>query len=105
MRSAIKPLLRQTVTRRAFVARDAYGSPTYGDPQALRASVQYGRRRVIDRDGQDAVSEGRVFLDVDVAVSLDDELVLPDGSTPRLLHVTAVHDPVTGRPHHYEVAF
>ena len=105
MRAAFQTLLSDRIEWSAFLSRDAYASVSYADPQSLPALVQWDTERIIERDGRDTIPHGTIFLDVSVPIDIQDQITLADGTSPDLITVRRITDPVTGTPHHYEVTF
>lgn len=102
MDAALLDLLTDTVTLAPYVSQDAYGTPTYGATQTLAARVQYKVQRITNAQGQERVSQAKVFLDGTVTVALQDKLTLPDGRSPAIQLLYEVKD-VDGSRHHIEV--
>lgn len=54
-------LLRQTVQVEALIGNTAYG-PKYGQPFELRARVEWRRRKITNRQGEEVISEATAYL-------------------------------------------
>lgn len=96
-------LMPDTVTVEPFAGRDGYGAPSYGAPVQYRARVVYRPNLVHAPDGKEVVARGTVWLATSDAVSTEDRLTLPDGSTPRVVAVERYTD--ASGVHHVKVAF
>jgi hypothetical protein len=88
-----------------YTGAGAHG-PLYGEPVAVRALMDAGRKRVRDVDGDEVVSETRLMVRLDQADHFPSgsRVSLPDGTTPTVI-TTKRHD---GRqmpvPSHLEVS-
>lgn len=93
------------ITVEPYAGAGAHG-PLYGDPVAVRALMDAGRRRVRDTEGDEVVSETtlRVRLTDADHFPTGSRVTLPDGTTPTVI-TTSRHD---GRslpaPSHLEVS-
>lgn len=96
MHSALKSMLKQTVTVEPFLSRSDYGFETYG------AAVQYPARIteeivvIRQRDGSEKVARHKVRLDGDAVVDPRDRITFPDGSQPPILAVERYADEFGG---------
>jgi hypothetical protein len=102
MQASLQALLTETVQQAPYLTQESYGTPTYGPAVARRARIDWTVRRITTAQGDDRVSLARVFLaGEDGPVTLRDQLVLPDGTAPKILRIAAPKD-LDGSPHHYE---
>lgn len=101
MHGSLKRWLTTPVTQRFYTGQDAYGTPTYAAPLLVMARLEASVRRFVDATGTERVSRSRLFLDELQAVSIRDQFVLPDGTSPPLLQVDPVLSPA-GNLDHYE---
>lgn len=86
-------LMVDTVTIAAVSSKDAYGKRTWGSATTYPACrVQSGDHKVLDLAGQEKVATGRVYIPNAPTVTLNDRLVLPDGSVPPILAVDRLAD-------------
>lgn len=85
-------LMGQRVQVRHRTGQDAYRKPTYGDPEEVRAVVAGQTKQLLNTRGETVTSSLTVVLERIVGVGLDDQLILPDGSTPRLLATQVLID-------------
>jgi len=65
-----------------FVSRDAWGNRTYGAKILFRGRVENKRRKVINREGDEVLSETTLYLDTVSGISLDARITLPSGHYP-----------------------
>jgi len=72
-----KWMLNQTVTVRPYSGSGAYG-PVYGDTQTVQARVEYSKQRTIDDEGNEVVSDTRVFFRPGVNVPSESEVIHED---------------------------
>lgn len=96
-------LMPHTVTHAAAAGRSAYGTPAYGSPASYRARVSYVSSYIRKADGSEVLARGKVVLAGTPTVSPEDQIVLPDGSTPQII-VANIHADEKG-PHHTTVFF
>ena len=97
-------LMNQTVSHAEFAGRSEYGKPTYGSPVDYSARVVYKQKLVRRPDGSEVVSQGEVWLQSNVSVTSEDEITLPDNTTPPILAVERFSDE-TSSFHHTKVYF
>lgn len=93
------------VRKRTGFAGDGYGTVQHGAAgTARKAHVVRETKLVTDAQGQERVSAWTVYVagDPDPDMTVDDVLVLPDGSTPPVVAVTRRADEDSNR-HHYVV--
>lgn len=79
-------LLPHTVTLYAFSSYDAYGKPSHSSTGTeYSGRVVYKTARVISRTtGQDVLSTVQVWISGTPSLNVDDKLVLPDGTFPKI---------------------
>jgi len=96
-------LMPATVTHQSVIARNEYGAPTtYSAATSYRARVFQKARRVINRvNGQDEISSVQVWIAGLPSLALDGKIILPDGSTPRIMSWDVPTDEVG--EHHMKV--
>ena len=102
MHSALRAMLTDTVSHAVATGQDDYGQPTYAPATARPARIEYKVRRIRNAQGDEVISRCRVFLEGSPAVGIQDQLLLPDGTAPKIQLAYEVHD-VDGSPHHCEV--
>lgn len=103
--SDLLELMPHTITHRTFAARDAYGKAVFsGSGTSYRARVSYETKRTVSRvSGQDALANGVVWIAGTPTLKLDDEITLPDGTTPPIINWEMISD--ENGPHHVKVYF
>jgi hypothetical protein len=88
LEASLQQLMVETVTVAPVTAKDAYGKRTWGTATTFSSCrVQTGNYKVLDSNGQEKVSEGRVYFPNKPTITLNDKITLPDGSTPPILSV------------------
>ena len=118
-------LMPHTITYRRVIARDAYGKAKHAgdsvligdvlfgditfdalpDPIEYQARVNYKTKRVASRvSSQDVIASGEVWVNGLIpTINVDDEIVLPDGSTPIIITWEQFADEVGD--HHMKIYF
>ena len=92
-----------TVIHSEFSSRDAYNVPTYGSPVSYSARVVEKPTWVRAFNGSEVVARGWVWIGAALIVNPQDQLQLPDGTTPPLL--AAEHYPDENGDHHTKVFY
>lgn len=83
-------LLRHTVTVEAYEGASAYG-PRYAAPVTVACLIDQKTRTVRDRQGQEVVSGGTVYAQLDTVCPPESRVTLPDGTQSIVIN-TARHD-------------
>jgi len=96
--------MNQTVTHKALSSEDAYGKPTYAAGTDYDARVTERDQKITDFNGQEIIARGEVWINGTPTIDPQDQLVLPDGSTPRIVAVRRVADD-DGSWHHTKVFY
>lgn len=98
-------LLSQEVTIEPFSGEDAWGNKTYitTAPSAFTvpARVVHRRRKALNQQGIEVLSEVTIYADTTRRISVDDRLTLPDiyvPRQPRIISAKLVTD--EDGPHH-----
>jgi hypothetical protein len=91
--------LNQAVMWKRRTGEDAHGTPAFDAPVNIRARVEFRRRLVRGRDGEERVSEARVITRA--AVADGDELVI--GGRAWTVLSMEPQAALGGRVSHYEV--
>lgn len=102
MHGSLKRWLTTPITQRLYLGQDSYGTPTYGPSVVILGRLEASVRRFVDATGTERVSRSRLFLDESNVVSIRDQFVLPDGTSPPLLQVDQVLTPL-GALDHFEL--
>lgn len=97
------PLMPETVSVASYTGSDGYGQPQHGSPVDYRARVIYRAKLVRAANGEETVARGEVWLATTTAIDEQDQITLPDGTTPPILMVEQLSD--ADGPHHTKVAF
>ncbi len=85
-------LMPDTVTHKVMTGRDAYQKPTFGAGTDFKARVLFRQRWVRAADGTEKLSRGTVWIGATPVIDPEDEITLPDGSTPPILVVERIPD-------------
>ena len=105
MDPALQAMLTETVSLQAYTGMDQYGKPQYGPLVQYPARVAYRVTTLTNAQGQERTSTTTVYLNGDVAITVKDRLVLPDGTAPAIQDIYSPTDPTqpgTG-PYQHEV--
>ncbi len=95
LNAALTELMTDTVTIAAVSSIDSYGKRTYGSPTSYTTCrIQSGNRKVVDNQGQERVSVGRVYIPNAPTVTINDKLVLPGSIVAPIVGVDEFHDDV-----------
>lgn len=97
------PLMIDTIQLAPFTGRNDYGKPTYGAQTPYRSRVVYESHNVRTSDGNEVVARGRVWIAGTPAITAEDQLTLPDATTPPVLVIEKYPDTVG--MHHVKVSF
>ncbi len=96
-------MLNQTIILAEMASRDAYGKPNYGTPVSYKARVTYKQDLLRDAAGREVLSKGFVWIQGAPTVSPEDQLTLPDNTTPPIVTTEIYYDEVGA--HHTKVYF
>ena len=78
----------QTVTvLHATNTWDGQGNPLMSTSSANTALIQYVTKAVMDRNGTQKVSSCQILFSPQSSISIDDQLILPDGTNPQILSI------------------
>lgn len=87
--SWFKNMMGFDIVHRPMTGRDEYSKPILGPPVTYKGRVEYKTRRVVATSGSmiavDVVSAGAVYFYGTPAISVDDEITLPDGKKPKII--------------------
>ena len=96
-------LFPHTIYHAEYISRDAYGQPNYGSEVAYRGRVTYKDQTRYFSDGSTIEIKGTVWIQGTPTVSNDDQITLPDGSTPLILSHELIAD--ESGSHHVKIFF
>jgi len=97
-------LMNQTVSHAESASTSEYGKPAFGSSADYSARVVYKSKLIRKADGSEVLSKGVIWFQSNVDISVEDEVTLPDGTTPPLLIVERYSDETDGF-HHTKVFF
>ena len=85
-------MMPETVTHAELASRDAYGARNYGTPASYSVRVSYKPTLIRTTDGSEVVAKGFIWFQGTPNIDPEDQVTLPDGSTPPILAVERVSD-------------
>ena len=85
-------LMPAEVTVQSFISRTSYGVASYGSPVTYQARVQFTNRLIRISESEQAVARGKVWLATTDAITVQDKILLPDGTTPLILTAQVIED-------------
>lgn len=88
-------MMNDTVTVYARTSASFYGKPTFsGSGTSLACRVEEGRNVTRGADGRDITEDGQIYVFGTSTVTVDHDVVLPDGSHVRVVAVETLSDQV-----------
>lgn len=96
-------MMPATITHNPLSSRDEYGAPTYTSGSDYRARIVTKDTIVRGHDGAELVSRLQCWIAGTPSISPEDQIVLPDGTSPPIFNVEKFTDE-TG-DHHVKVYF
>jgi len=84
-------------------SNDSYGAPVYNSPVSYAARVSYKPTLVKNKEGEEVVARGVAWVGSAIVVNTEDQIELPDGTTPPVLAVDSLAD--EDGLHHSKVYF
>jgi hypothetical protein len=85
-------LMPATITVQTILDRDFDGPAVYASPAEYRARINTKTQNVINAAGQLVVARGCAWLDTVDPISINDRVIFPDGSEPKILVVNVDED-------------
>jgi hypothetical protein len=82
MDAAFLSMMPHNIGHEPAIGRDAWGNLTFGAQVLYRGRIQNKRRKVINREGNEVISETTLYLDTVNRILLDDRITLPSGYLP-----------------------
>jgi len=82
---------------------DSYGAPVYNSPVSYSARVSYKPILVKNKQGEEVVARGVVWVGAAITIATEDQIELPDGTTPPIMAVDSLAD--EDGLHHSKVYF
>ena len=82
-----------------YASRDAWGKKSYGSKTVYSGRVVNKRRLVINRAGQQAISETTIYMATASGVGIEDRITLPSGylpAWPQIITVSRIPDEYGG---------
>jgi len=100
--AALRSLMAHRVSVQPLQSEDMYGNPTYyaiSHPSSFSfpARVVQRRRKVLDRNGLEVISEVTVYADTTKRINLQDKMTLPTDfvpNQPAIIRVNRLTDEV-----------
>ena len=96
-------MMPHTVVLSTLSERDTYGARTFNAGTSYAARVVYKNTRVRDAAGAEVIARGAVWLNGAPTISTEDQIELPDGTTPPI--ITSELFPDEDGSHHSKVYF
>jgi hypothetical protein len=90
-------LLNQTVSLETFHSRDSFGDLSFNAAVSYPCRIAYKYKQVLNEAGEEVTS--RAQIGINVAVSVNDRITLPDTTTPSIIAVNKTYDRL-GSFHH-----
>lgn len=87
-----RDMMPSTITVQSFGGRTDDGTAIYATPISYQCLIDNTTRNTIGSEGQTVVCRGRAYLDTADAISVNDAIVFPDGTTPIILNVNQLSD-------------
>lgn len=91
--TAIRALMKHTVTLKVCTTSDAYGEKTLGAANTVRARIDYNTVRVLSQAGETVDSTTQVYTEDVAGFTPEGEITLPDGSKPKIISVRRLYWP------------
>lgn len=86
-------LMPATITYSASTGRNSEGLPIQGATASYRARVNRKSVRTTNRfSGQDEIAAGQVWIAAVLSPTIDDQITLPDGTTPVIVNWDVISD-------------
>lgn len=92
------------VTHKTILSKDGYGKIKWSTGTVLKAFASKEQKRIVVSDGREVVSGFQLIIPENFSISVADQIIMPDGSTPPILKVSAALDDF-GQPYASEVYF
>jgi hypothetical protein len=110
-------LMRSIVQYLAYADRDLYGQPSFADPTKFPAHITYKTTIVRTSATEESVSTAQLqmppggfvwYYGEDIitipVISIDDQVILPDGTQRKVLAVTTYTDETSTPANHQSIA-
>jgi hypothetical protein len=88
--------LQPIVQHEAVLSVDGSGAIAFAAAVPRAALIDYSQKIVANQNGQMVVSQARITLLTPVAVTVQDQFTLPDGTTGPIISLSGVMDAETG---------
>jgi hypothetical protein len=75
-------MLPHSIGIQPYVSMDAYGNEVYGTLVAYMGRVQNTRRKVLNKDGVEVISDSTIFLATTDQIHMDAYITMPSGYLP-----------------------
>ena len=92
MEAPLLDLLQSSVTVATVAGRDSYNKKSYNTGVSHAARIRFGNVGVYGPYGTEVTSSAQVWMDGDVNVKTEDQITLPDSTTPEILRVDRPQD-------------
>lgn len=85
-------LMNKTVTLAEYATQSNYGSRQYGSPVSYQARLVNKTKLVKAADSGEKISTAQVWIQGTPDIDVQDQITLPDGTTPTILAVERYPD-------------
>lgn len=92
MLSGTRTWLRSTVAISPYSGMDGFGQSTFSAAVDHKCLIVQKNVKTFAADGAEVVSSTQIYLDGSASISVNDKIVLPDSSSPRILNVGISND-------------
>ena len=92
MEADLRALFLDTITVEPFIGRDQDGKPTFGGGVPYKCRIQNLTRAERDSGGEYLVNWATIYLDYSPAITGQDRITMPDGTTPIITEVNSSPD-------------
>lgn len=98
-------LLPDSVTIKPFTGNDGYGAPQFGAGTSYRARIEWGPKNVMNAQGQEVVSNARIFIATTAAIDSRSQVTMPAGRGPANPPIIMVKPASGARGVHHTVLY
>lgn len=102
---AFMGLLPDQILIEPYVSSDGYGNPQFGAPVAYRCRIAGGARDVTNAQGQEVVSNRRIFVSTTAAIDTRSRITLPTRCSPTNPPIIKVEAVSGARDVHHTVIY
>jgi len=93
----------RSITLAPYVSKDAFHKNTYGTAVTVAANIFSIIKVYTDKSGSEVISSAKLMLPKTTIIGYEDQITLPDGTTPYIGSIAAESNQRTGECHYIEV--